>query len=59
MEDSTIHIIPLTVEKEKWRMWPGKFMARSGINGYHILLTGDKKTPADDADKKIKINFCT
>ena len=32
-------------------MWSGKFMVISGIKGYHVLLTGDKKIPADDADK--------
>ena len=26
-------------------------MAGSGIKGYHVLLTGAKKIPADDADK--------
>ena len=26
-------------------------MARSGINRYNILLTGDKKIPEDDTDK--------
>ena len=32
-------------------MWPGKFMARSEIKGYHVLITGAKKILADDADK--------
>ena len=27
-------------------------MARSEIKGYHILLTGAKKFPADNADKR-------
>ena len=26
-------------------------MARAGIKGYHVLLTGAKKIPADDTDK--------
>ena len=26
-------------------------MERSGIKGYNVLLTGDNKNPADDADK--------
>ena len=26
-------------------------MARAGIKGYHFLLTGAKKIPADDADE--------
>ena len=30
----------------------GKFMARYGIKGYHVVLTGFEKIPADDADKK-------
>ena len=38
-------------EKEKWRMWFRKFMARSGINGYHVLLTGANKILADDAEE--------
>ena len=29
----------------------GKFMARSGIKEYHVLITGNKKIPEDDADK--------
>ena len=33
-------------------MWSGKFMARYGIKGYHVVLTGFEKIPADDADKK-------
>ena len=32
-------------------MRSGKLMARSGIKGYHVLITGDKKTPADDVDE--------
>ena len=32
-------------------MWSGKFMARSGIKIYHVLLTGAKKIPADGAYK--------
>ena len=27
-------------------------MTRAGFNGYYVLLTGDKKTPEDGADKK-------
>ena len=48
MYENTIWIIPFTVEKEKWRMWPGKCMARAGIKGYNVLLTGANKIPADD-----------
>ena len=33
-------------------MWSGKFMARAGIEGYDILLTGDTRIPADDAGER-------
>ena len=29
-------------------------MARSGVKGYHVLLIGAKKIPAEDIDKKNK-----
>ena len=51
MDEKTIRIIPFTGEKEKWRMWLVKLMDISGIKGYHVLLTGDKKILADGADK--------
>ena len=51
MDENTIQIIPFTSEKEKWCMRSGKFMARARIKGYYVLLTGDKKIPADDANK--------
>ena len=36
-------------------MWSEKFMARSGIKGFDVLLTGDKKIPSDDSEKtKVK-----
>ena len=28
-------------------------MTRAGFKGYYVLLTGDKKTPEDGAEKKI------
>ena len=31
MDENIIWIIPLTGEKEKWLMWSGKFMEKSGI----------------------------
>ena len=31
---------PLRVKKVKWHLWTVKFMARSGIKGYHVLLKG-------------------
>ena len=37
-------------EKEKWRMWSGKFMSGAEIKWYHVLLTGAKKIPAYEAD---------
>ena len=51
MDQKTIRITPFTGEKEKWRMWSGKFMARAVIKGYHILLTGDKTILDDDKDE--------
>ena len=32
-------------------MWSGKFMARAGIIGYHVLLTVAKNILDDDEDK--------
>ena len=32
-------------------MWSGNFMKIAGIKGDHVLLTGAKKIPADDADE--------
>ena len=51
MDEKTIQIIPFTGEKEKWRMWSGKSTAGSGIKVYHVILTGAKKIPANDAEK--------
>ena len=50
MAKKNIQIFPFKGEKEKWRMWSVKFMARAVLNGYRIILTDDKKIPADDAD---------
>ena len=37
-------------------MWLGKFMAKSGIKGYNVLLREDMKTPVDGADEtKIRL----
>ena len=55
MKIKAIRIIPFIGEKEKWRMWSGKFMARYGIKVYNVLITGDKKISEDDADEtKVK-----
>ena len=35
-------------------MWSGKFMSRSWIKGYHVLLTGAKTIKADDKTTKMK-----
>ena len=35
-------------------MWLRKSMSRTGIKGYHILITGDKNILVGDALKKIK-----
>ena len=51
MDEKTLRIIPFTGEKEKWRMWLVKFMVGSEIKVYYVLLTVDKKIPADDADE--------
>ena len=39
---------PLYGRKRKWCMWSVKFMAIAGIKGYHILLRGSIKTPAEN-----------
>ena len=41
MDEKSTQIIPFFVKKGKWCMWLGKFMARSVIKGYNILLEGD------------------
>ena len=51
MDKKSICNILFTCEKGKWRMWLVKFMAINGIKLYDVLLTGDKKIPADDADE--------
>ena len=50
MDEKNIPVIPFKREKEKWHMWSGEFMKRSGIKRYHFILAGDKKIPADDID---------
>ena len=51
MDEKSIRIIPFSGKKGKWNMWLAKFMARSGIRGYDILLKGDGETPADNAEE--------
>ena len=51
MDRKTIRVIPFKGEKEKLCLWLGKLTEGSGINGYHFLLTGAKKIPAEDSDK--------
>ena len=51
MDKNNIHINPFTGEKGKWGMWLGKIITRAVIKVYDVLLTGDKKIPADDTDK--------
>ena len=48
MDEKTIRIIPFTDKKEKWLMWPRKFMSGSGIKEYPVLLTGDKTIISDN-----------
>ena len=57
MDENTICNIPFKGEKEKWRMWLLKLTARDGIKGYHFLLTGDNKIPADDAEETQENKF--
>ena len=52
MNINNIRITPFTGEKGKWRIWSEKFMARAQIKVYDVLITGDKKIPADYAEKK-------
>ena len=51
MDGKTIRIITFKREKEKWRMQSAKFMTRSGIKGYHVILIDAKKIPAYDTYK--------
>ena len=51
MDEKSMKNIPFVGEKGKWRMWLGKFTARSRIKGYNILLTGYIKIPADDTEE--------
>ena len=47
----TIRIIPFKGGEIKMSYVVSKFMARFGIKGYHVLLTGaNKKILADDTD---------
>ena len=54
MEENIIRIIPFTKEKEKWSIWPGKFIARSGIKGYNVLPEGHMKSWMKIAKKKTR-----
>ena len=44
MEEKNIRIIPFSVEKEKWRIWSGKFLESAWWLGYDIILRGTVKT---------------
>ena len=57
MGENTIRITPFTGEKEKWRMWSGKFMAGVGIKVYHVLLTGARKKRLTTKKKYRKKKF--
>ena len=54
MDKNTTHITPFKGINEKWRMWSGKFMARSGIKGYYVLITGAKKIRINTQTKQKK-----
>ena len=56
MDKNIIWVIPFTEEKGKWHIWLGKLMTRPGVKGYDILITGDIKNQAGDAEgKKVKV----
>ena len=50
MDKQSIRIIPFASEKE-WLIWPRKSMTGYGIKDYNLLLTGDVKNRADDAEE--------
>ena len=51
MDKNITRVLPFSIEKGKWRISSGKFMARPVIKGYKNLLTGDKKVFEDDTHK--------
>ena len=51
MDEKSIRVVPFVGEKGKWRMWPGKIMARYGTKWYGVLLTGDRKILVNDSGK--------
>ena len=44
VDENSIHIVPLTCEKEKWCMWLVNFMERDGTKVCNILIRLSIKT---------------
>ena len=53
LEEKSIKVISFEGEKEKWCMWPCKFMARDIIKGC-VGILGDTVTTQKDSAEKIK-----
>ena len=51
MDEKSIQNIPFTDETGKQHMWSVNFVARAVLKGYDILLTGNTKIPADEAEE--------
>ena len=56
MEENIIRIISFSGERDKWCMWSGKFLARSGHLGYYIILRVTAKILEDNAEENTKEN---
>ena len=54
MEEKRIGIIPFSGERDKWRIWSGKFLARAGQLGYDIILRGTAKKPTENLEENTK-----
>ena len=52
MKEKSIHNIPFTGEKEKFRILLREIVKSSGIKGYYIILRGEVKTPVVNSDEK-------
>ena len=57
MDEMSIKIIPFNGKIEWWNMWSGKFVERSGIKGYDIILIFRIETLPDKAhENKYKVS---
>ena len=54
MEEKSIRIIPFNVERYKWGMWSGKFLASAGRLGYDIILRVTLKTLVENKEENTK-----